>query len=145
MNVLIAVLASAAVAAGFSMLTVYFLRRPLDVLLRELCGNEARARFWSVFWSIAIVLTGLLGVLVSFPLGDEGRWAGHPGAALVLVGFRTRLFFLLLRLAALALVLLVSIGPFERAQRAERRGQPAPPWSGPIPPPIQSREAPIRS
>ena len=127
MNVLIPFLSSAAVAVGFSTLTVLFLRRPLDVLLRELCGNEARARFWSVFWSIAIVLTTLFGMLLSFPLADEQRWAEQPGTALVLTGFRTSLLFLLLVLGTLALVLLVSIGRFERAQRFERRAQTAPP------------------
>ena len=119
MNVLSVFLSSAAVAVGFSALTVLFVRRPLHVLLCELCGNEARARFWSVYLSVAIVLTALFGMLVSFPLGDDQRWADQPGTALVLAGFRTSLLFLLIVLAALAIVLLTAIGRFERDRRSQ--------------------------
>ncbi len=120
MNSMTAFLVCVSLTVGFAVFLVLVLRRPLDVLLIELCGNPGRARFWSTFWSVAIVLSGLFGMLTSIPV-DEERWSDYPSLPLVLVGFRASLFYVLGALVALALVLLVSIRRFEQGMR------PAPP------------------
>jgi hypothetical protein len=105
----------------FATFLVLVLRRPLDVLLIELCGNAGRARFWSSLWSVAIVLAGVQGMLSAVPL-DAGHWQDAPGLPLVLVGFRTGLFYVLATLGLLAVVLLIAIGRYEEGQRAPARG-----------------------
>jgi len=116
MNTLFAVLLAATLATGFALILVLFLRRPLHVLLLELCGNEARARFWSVYWSALLVLAALFGILLAAPLDEVGLWMANPSAPLVLSGFRASLCAVLLVLGALALVLLRSIARFERGR-----------------------------
>ena len=46
-----------------ALLVVLYLRRPLDRLLIELCGTEERARFWSAFTSVSLVLVPLVFAL----------------------------------------------------------------------------------
>ena len=116
MNTLFAVLLAATLATGFALILVLFLRRPLHVLLLELCGNEARARFWSVYWSALLVLAALFGILLAAPLDEVGLWMANPSAPLVLSGFRASLCAVLFVLGALALVLLRSIARFERGR-----------------------------
>jgi hypothetical protein len=116
MNTLNAIALAATLAAAFALVLVLLLRRPLHVLLLELCGNEGRARFWSVYWAALIVLSALFGLLVSAPLEDVERWAESPAAPLVLTGFRASLCAVLLVLGLLALVLLRSIARFERGR-----------------------------
>lgn len=123
MSLPIAIVLSATLATAFAVAMVLLLRRPLHVLLVELCGNEARARFWSVYWAALIVLTSLFGLLVAAPLGQTERWTESPGMSLVLTGFRASLGAVLLTLGALALVLLRSIAHFEK----HRALRPAPP------------------
>lgn len=135
MDVLTAFWVSSAVALGFSVLTVLLLRRPLDVLLAELCGTQSRARFWSVFNSVAIVLTALLGMLVCFPLAGEKEWVDYPQIPLVLSAFRSSLLFLLMALGALGFVLLLGISNFERSRRFAQRTGTDPQW-GSAPPPL---------
>lgn len=135
MNVLTAFWVSAAAALGFSALTVLLLRRPLDLLLAELCGSASRARFWLVFTSVSIVLVALLGMLFAFPLGEGQRWAEHPLVPDILSAFRVSLFFLLAALGALAFVLLLGISSYERDRRYARRTS-VDPWAGAGPPPV---------
>lgn len=116
MNTLSAITLAATMATAFALVLVLFLRRPLHVLLIELCGNEARARFWSVYWAAIIVLAALFGLLVSAPLGVEERWAESPAVPLVLAGLRASLCAVLLVLGLLALVLLRSITRLERGR-----------------------------
>jgi len=97
-----------------------FLRRPLHALLVELCGNDARAGFWSVYWSTTLVLAALLGLLVSVPLDDPAAWRDAPSVPLVLSGLRASLWAVLMVTGALALVLLSSIGRYERARMPPR-------------------------
>ena len=116
MTTLSALLLSALLTTAFAFLLVFFLRRPLHVLLIELCGNEARARFWSVYWGAMIVLAALFGLLVSAPLGEVEAWSESPAVPLVLTGFRASLSAVLLVLGFLAVVLLRSIARFERGR-----------------------------
>lgn len=118
MSLLLALTVSMALVLGATLAVVLFLRRPLQALLLELCGDEARARFWSVYWCSALVLAALLGLLVSLPLGDVRLWSETPGVPLVLAGLRASLWAVLLVKLALALVLLGAIGRFERKQLA---------------------------
>ena len=120
MSSTVAFLVCLGLTMGFASVLMLVLRRPLDVLLAELCGNVARARFWSSLWSIAIVLAGLYGMLRAIPL-DESHWQDAPSLPFVLVGFRTGLTYVLAALGALALVLLAAIRRFEQGFR------PAPP------------------
>jgi hypothetical protein len=138
MNVLDAFWLSASVAVGIAILIVLLLRRPLDVLLVELCGTAGRARFWSVFSSVSIVLTALLGMLVCFPLSEGREWAEHPQLPLVLAAFRSSLFFLLLALGALGFILLLGIGSYERRRRYDAQRGLEPAWGGAAPPPVRS-------
>ena len=137
MNVLTAFWLSAAAAVGFSALTVLFLRRPLDMLLAELCGSANRARFWLVFTSVAIVLFALLGMMIAFPLSEGRDWAGSPQLPLVLGAFRSSLFFLLLSLGGLAFVLLLGISSYERNRRWSQRAGTDPNWSSSAPPVVR--------
>jgi hypothetical protein len=118
MNTLVAITLAAALATAFALVLVLFLRRPLHGLLLELCGNEARARFWSVYWAAICVLAALFGLLVAAPLGEVGRWAASPAAPLVLTGLRASLCSVLVVLGLLALVLLRWIVVCERGRRA---------------------------
>ena len=82
----------------------------------EQCGNEPRARFWSVYWAAIIVLAALFGLLVSTPLGDASLWSESPAVPLVLSAFRASLGTVMLVLGVLAIVLLRSIERFERGR-----------------------------
>lgn len=120
MSTMTAFLVCLSLTVSFAIVLVLVLRRPLDVLLVELCGNPGRARFWSSLWAVAIVLAGLYGMLRSIPL-DERHWSDAPALPFVLTGFRTGLTYVLAALGLLAFVLLVAIRRFEQGMR------PAPP------------------
>jgi hypothetical protein len=113
-----------ALATTLAVVSVLLLGRPLHSLLVELCGNEARARFWLVMASLLIVLMTLFGVLVSLPLlpphaqsisGDER--IGREMLAAVRMG----IFGLLVALGALSFVLLLAINGYERNTRRQMR------------------------
>jgi hypothetical protein len=122
MNVLTAFWLAASAAISISVLTVFLLRRSLDALLLELCGSAGRARFWSVFSSVAIVLTALLGMLASFPLSESSDWASYPQLPFALAAVRLSLLCLLLALGALGFVLLLGIGMYEHRRRQDLHG-----------------------
>jgi len=126
---------SASIAIALSVLVVVLLRRSLDGLLVELCGSPGRARFWSTFSSVTIVLTAMIGMMVSFPLSGDGAWTDHPQLATVLAAFRASLVFLLLALGTLGFVLLIGISSFERRRRYELGPRPPARWESPQPPP----------
>jgi hypothetical protein len=118
---------SVGVVVGVSVLTVFLLRRSLDSLLAELCGCVGRARFWSTFTSVSIVLGALFGLLVCFPLSVGGGWEGYPLLPAVISAFRASLFFLLFALGVLGSVLLLGISSFERRRRFEASFRTEPP------------------
>jgi hypothetical protein len=136
MNTLGAFWLSASIAIVVSVLVVTLLRRSLDGLLVELCGSGGRARFWSTFTSVTIVLTASIGMLASFPLSDKPGWEDYPHLPTVLSAFRTSLVFLLLALGTLGFVLLIGIANYERRRRYELGSRPGS-WGG-APPAVRS-------
>ena len=52
---------------------VWYLRRPLERILTELCGAEERAAFWTAFSAVALGLVPLIFAMSCHP--DEGRGA----------------------------------------------------------------------
>lgn len=137
MNTLGAFWLSASIALVISVFVVTLLRRSLDGLLVELCGSAGRARFWSTFSSVTIVLTALIGMLASFPLSEDRGWSDYPHLPTVLSAFRTSLVFLLFALGTLGFVLLIGIASYERRRRYEGSSRAMPEW-GPRSPPVQS-------
>jgi uncharacterized membrane protein YhaH (DUF805 family) len=123
-NVLYAFGFSAALALTLAVLTVIGLRRSLDALLVEVCGTAGRAKFWTVFASMGIVLATLFGMMASFPLDDRSEWAAYPGVPVALAAFRVGLLFLLFALGGLGFALLVGIANYERRIRGTRQGPP---------------------
>jgi hypothetical protein len=131
MSPLVALILSIVLVLAATVAIARFLRRPLHALLVELCGNEARAGFWSVYWSATLLLAALLGLLVAVPLDDPATWRDAPVVPLVLASLRAGLWAVLLVVSALAVVLLASIDRYERGQRgthrvASRRPEPEP-------------------
>lgn len=109
MNAFEGMILSAALVTALAVVTVALLRRSFHPLLAELCGSESHGRFWLVYSCIAVVLTSLFGALASVPEMDHSLWGDRPYARLALSCFRSGLLGLLLALAAMALVLFVSI------------------------------------
>lgn len=120
MNDLLAFLASCGTAAALAIGAFLFLRAPLERLLVELCDGAERARFWSCFTGLSLLLTTVLGCMLTFPLGDAAAWKGDPVVRHVLVGLRSGLFLLLFVVAFLGLVLGRAIANFERDQRPQK-------------------------
>jgi hypothetical protein len=85
----------------------------------EVCGTRTRGTFWTLYSSIAVVLTAFLGMLASFPLSEGREWAESPWFPSMVSAFRLSLLFLLIALGGLGLVLLVGIGSYESRRRLE--------------------------
>ena len=49
-------LADVGVTSGVSLIVVAYLRRPLRAILADLCGTAERAKFWSAFSNVTLVL-----------------------------------------------------------------------------------------
>jgi hypothetical protein len=113
MNIYIAYLISALSALCLAMAIVLISRKALGQLLVELCGNDARARYWTLFCGLFLVLCTLYGVLAELPAGDARSSAGFPGLLAGLLGFRAGVLALLLAFMGTALVLVVGIHRFE--------------------------------
>jgi hypothetical protein len=119
MNVLAAFTLAASVAVGISALALRALHGPLSTVLVELCGSVGRARFWSAFTVVTIVLSALFGMLVSFPLSETYQWSDYPQLPVAFSAIRFSLFFLLMALGVLGFVLLLGIGSFEHQRRQD--------------------------
>ena len=76
---------------------VSYLRRPLQKILIELCGNEQRAEFWTAFSAIALGLVPMIfaincrpslgsDTVAVFELADQLKWGliGLIGTLLIL-------------------------------------------------------------
>ena len=124
---------SASIAVVVAAAVWTLLRNPLNGLLLELCGSVVRARFWSRFCSVTILLTCVIGMLASFPLSVEGGWVEFPNVPTVLATLRTTLVFLFLALGALGSALLLGTSGHERRRRYELGARPDPPWMTPSP------------
>ena len=114
MNVLAAFALAASVAVGIAALALRALHAPLSAVLLELCGTSGRARFWSAFSVVTIVLSALFGMLVSFPLSENYQWSDYPMLPVAFSAIRFSLFFLLMALGMLGFVLLLGIGTENR-------------------------------
>jgi len=77
MNVFTGYLVSAILGMTLAVTIVLFLRKALYQLLVELCGNGARAQYWSIFSGLFLVLCTLYGVMGLLP--------AVSGVAIVLV------------------------------------------------------------
>jgi len=109
MNVFTGYLVSAILAMTLAITIVLFLRKALYQLLVELCGNGARAQYWSIFSGLFLVLCTLYGVLVSLPDVDSKIGSQFPGIAAGLASFRAGVLGLLLAFSGVAIVLVLGI------------------------------------
>lgn len=78
-----------------------FVHRPFTALLRELCGEEQRARFWAQLYDASLLLTVLFTAMLFPP---------DPAAPVDVFAFlsmwRAGMFGLLVSLGVLAIVML---------------------------------------
>jgi hypothetical protein len=107
---------------------VAYLRRPLERILVELCGNQERAGFWAAFSAVALGLTPVIFAMA---------WRPEAGAGLPAVfEFTDQLKWGLIGLMGTVLVLGCMIG--RSIVRLETRGMgktstlPASPTSGQV-------------
>ncbi|HEX4485667.1 MAG TPA: hypothetical protein VH088_05335 [Terriglobales bacterium] len=63
MNVSLLFLCGLMVTAAMSFGAVAYLQRPLRKLLVELCGNDDRAQFWTVFSNLTVAFVPLVAAL----------------------------------------------------------------------------------
>ena len=113
MTIYIAFLISAILALCLAMTIALISRNALNQLLVELCGNEARAKYWTLFCGLFLVLCTLYGVLAEMPAGDPRSGNGFPGLLAGLLGFRAGVLALLLSFMSTALVLVIGIHRYE--------------------------------
>lgn len=118
MTALPALLSSLALSIALALVVVATMRRPLADLLVELCGTERRARFWTAFTALTLVLTAFFGVLTTLPGPTAPVWEGAEGVRTLLVGLRASTLALLLTCIATAFTLLLGIW---RAEEREER------------------------
>jgi len=52
-----------AISMGIVLAVIWYLRKPLGVILTELCGKTERARFWSAFSHVTLFLIPFIAVL----------------------------------------------------------------------------------
>jgi hypothetical protein len=71
MNVSLLFLCGLAVTAVMSFGTAAYLQRPLRKVLIELCGNDDRAQFWTVFSNITVAFVPLVAALQYQPSPAE--------------------------------------------------------------------------
>jgi len=60
MNQLSSFACSVAVALGLALIVVLVLLRPLKRILSDVCGNEQRGAFWTIFSCLFMLLSTLL-------------------------------------------------------------------------------------
>ena len=116
-----AFLISSVVTLATSAIVVILLRKPLLHILIELCGNDNRARFWTVCASVVFFLVPAIAVMTAgqtdrplanlFAVVDQTRWA-LVGLLTALVGIS---FLLLVFLPPVARVL-----PIDHADDVQR-------------------------
>jgi hypothetical protein len=67
-----------AIAMGIVLAVIWYLRKPLQAILTELCGKPERARFWSAFSHVTLFLIPLIAVLsrgTELPFRQSGVFA----------------------------------------------------------------------
>jgi len=60
-------LVGSATAMGIVLAVIWYLRKPLQAILTELCGKPERAQFWSAFSHMTLFLIPLIAVLSRGP------------------------------------------------------------------------------
>jgi hypothetical protein len=80
-----------AVSLGIASVVVVYLRPPLQAVLTDLCGTAERARFWTAFSSVALLLLPLIFALDARPEAGGGAAAafgigGQVKSALIGLG-----------------------------------------------------------
>jgi hypothetical protein len=68
MNLSILFLCGSSATGLASAVVVFYLRKPLERLLVELCGNERRAEFWTAFSVITVGVVPLIFALACRPI-----------------------------------------------------------------------------
>ncbi len=68
-------LADVGITSGVSLIVVAYLRRPLKAILADLCGTAERAKFWSAFSNVTLVLVPLIFVMQYRPELEQGTTA----------------------------------------------------------------------
>ncbi len=93
-----------------------FVHRPFTAVLRELCGEEQRARFWAQLYDASLLLTVVFTAMLFPP---------DPAATADVFAFlgmwRAGMFGLLLSLGVLALVMLNFIRQHDQRAAEQRR------------------------
>jgi di/tricarboxylate transporter len=82
---------------GFGLGVVWYVRRPLQKILVELCGNQERAAFWTVFSAVSLGTVPVIcaiacrpapgpGAPAVFELADQVKWGliGMMGSLMAL-------------------------------------------------------------
>jgi hypothetical protein len=65
-----------ALTMGVVFLALLYLRRPLQIILTDLCGTADRARFWTAFSNVTLFL-------VPFVLALDHRAAGNEAQSMI--------------------------------------------------------------
>lgn len=97
---------------------LWFVRESLLALLRDLCGEDHRARFWARIYSAGVVLLVLLAILIAPPEAPAG--ASVPFEEFVAM-FRAGTSGLLAAIVLLAFVALRFIQAHDAARDSQRR------------------------
>lgn len=109
--------AGTAATLGIGVAVVGYLRRPLEKILVELCGNQERAGFWTAFSAVALGLTPLIFAIgwrpsaetnlpAVFAFADQLKWA--------LIG-------LLATLLVLGWMIGITIAKWEKREAAQKK------------------------
>lgn len=72
MNSIIAFISGMAATFLVSFTVIWFFSPHLKKVLSDLCGTEERARFWTVFSNLLIILTPMLTAINYYPSRCEG-------------------------------------------------------------------------
>jgi hypothetical protein len=129
--------AGLAAVAVLALLAVAAMRRSLGELLVELCGNERRARFWSVFTALTLILFSIEGALLVLPSRSSQAWQELPGLYDLLASLRAGVFGFLCALGGLGFVLLIGVlryRPETGAPSESGRAPRVPQWPDPARP-----------
>jgi hypothetical protein len=119
MSLVVVSVGSLAVAFTLAVAVVLISSTALRALLVELCGNGARANYWTLFTGLFLVLCTVYGVLMSLPLADGHVAPDYAEARLAFASLRAAVFGLLFALGGIGFVLLGSIRKHE--ERATRK------------------------
>jgi hypothetical protein len=118
MKPVIAFLVGVGVMTTLAVGILWFVRESLMALLRDLCGEGYRARFWARIYSAGVVLLVLLAILIAPPEAPAGGTV--PFEEFVAM-FRAGTFGLLAAIALLAFVALRFIQAHDAGRDTRRR------------------------